>query len=164
MARSNLRMSDAISIKKPRKAQVRPGVEAALQLIVQRGLPFREAAEAVGYKPESLAKALRREHVLARLASLKREWMEARTFQAWVGMADLAENAVSEEVRHKSLKVFLEASGELSGRDRAPPPAGVAVQIIIGEGPGRREVRLSDGRDTGVIEAAPYEATDVDDD
>ena len=152
-------MSDSVAIKPPRKQQVRPGVEAALQLIVQRGIPFSEAAEAVGYKPESLAKALRRVHVLDRLASLKREWMEARTFRAWVGMAELADNAVSEEVRHKSYKVFLEAAGELGGKSDAPPLVGTAIQIIIGAGPDRREVRISDGTSNGVIEADPWSPT-----
>ncbi|WP_426040748.1 hypothetical protein [Brevundimonas sp. TWP2-3-4b1] len=162
-------MSDMIAIKPPRKQQIRPGVEAALQLIVQRGLPFFEAAEAVGYKPESLAKALRRPHVLDRLADIKREWMDARTFRAWVGMAELADSAVSEEVRHKSYKVFLEAAGELGGKSDAPHPIGVAVQIIVGSGPDRREVLISDGGSNGVIEAQPWapaapSATDDDDD
>ena len=148
-------MDDAIAIKPPRRQQVRPGVEAALRLIVERGLPFSEAAQAVGYKPESLAKALRREHVLQRLADIKREWMDARTFRAWVGMAELADSAVSEEVRHKSYKVFLEAASELGGKSDAPHPIGVAVQIIVGSGPDRREILISD-QTSGVIEAAPW--------
>jgi hypothetical protein len=149
-------MDDAIAIKPPRKQQIRPGVEAALQLIVQRGLTFAEAAEAVGYKPESLAKALRKQHVLDRLAHVKREWMESRTFKAWLGMAELADNAVSEEVRHKSYKVFLEAAGELGGKPDVLPLVGTAIQIIIGQGLDRREVLISDGQVSGVIEAEPY--------
>jgi hypothetical protein len=145
-------MSDAIAIRKARKAQIRPGVEAALQLIVQRGLPFSEAAEAVGYRPESLAKALRKPHVLDRLADIKREWMSARTFKSWAAVAELADGAQSEDVRLKANRLVLEAAGELSGdRGRDAPKAQQLVQIILSHD-GARGVSVSGG----VIESPPF--------
>jgi hypothetical protein len=97
-------------------------------LIVQEGLTIPEAAKRTGYRYESLLLALRKPHVRAAKDSVKRAWMESRTEKAWLTVADLADNAASEDVRLKAAKTFLDAAGELTpdGGDKA----GTARQLI----------------------------------
>ena len=85
--------------------------------------------------------------------------MESKVLRAWVTVADLAEGAASEDCRLRSARTILEAAGELSPTETGPRLPGTAIQIIIGTGPDRREVRLSDGQVSGVIEAEPYSPT-----
>lgn len=147
-------MDELPDTPKLRARQIRPPVEAAIQLIVTRAVTIAEAAESVGMKGRSLAKALRRGHVADRLACVRREWMESQTSKAWVGVAELADRACSEDVRLKALRTILEAAGELGGgkRDDVARP-GVAVQIItnVGGDPNKLSVHA-----TGVVEAPPY--------
>lgn len=147
--------------KKPRARQIRPPVEAAIQLIVARAVTIAEAAESVGMQGPSLAKALRRPHISERLASVRREWMESKTLKAWIGVADLAEKACSEDTRLKALRTILEAAGELvSNRRDEGPRAATLVQIITHAGLERHQVTIQSG---GVIEAAPYDPSSRDD-
>jgi len=141
-------------VTKPRARQIRPPVEAAIQLIVSRAVTIAEAAESVGMQGPSLAKALRRPHVSDRLASVKREWLDSRTAKAWIGVADLADNAQSEDTRLRALRTILEAAGELGANRRDDAPrAGVAIQIITSGGSERGQVTI---QTSGVIEAEPY--------
>lgn len=144
------------NVKPPRARQIRPPVEAAIQLIVSRAVTIAEAAQAVGMQGPSLTKALRRPHVSDRLTHVKREWMANQTQKAWVGVAELSTGAASEDVRLKALRTILEAAGELGGRrnDDVPRP-GVAVQIITGPADATR-VSVTNG----VIEAVPYSGTE----
>jgi hypothetical protein len=148
-------------VKKARARQIRPPVEAAIQLIVSRAVTIAEAAQSVGMQGPSLAKALRRPHVSDRLASVRREWMESQTFKAWVGVAELADGAASEDTRLKALRTILEAAGELgpNRRDDGSRPA-TLVQIITHARPERHQVTIQRG---GVIEAAPYDPSSRDD-
>lgn len=141
-------------IIKPRARQIRPPVEAAIQLIVSRAVTIAEAAESVGMQGPSLAKALRRPHISDRLRYVKREWLESKTAKAWIGVVDLADNAQSEDTRLRALRTILEAAGELgpNRRDDAPQ-LGVAVQIITNVGSERGQVTI---QTSGVIEAEPY--------
>jgi hypothetical protein len=149
-------MSDALPPETGRSAHVRPALRAALTSLVHEGLTITEAASRAGLQRESLSKALKKPHVQAVLSDLKRAWATNETAKAWLVVARLAENAVSEDTRLRACRTLLEAAGELSGKSDAPPPVGTAIQIIIGTGPDRREVRLSDGQVSGVIEAEPY--------
>lgn len=152
-------MSDLPAIKKPRKQQIREPVERAIQLIVTRGVTIAEAAEAVGMKPRSLTIALKKDHVSRRIQDVKRAWLESRTFKSWVGVADLADNAQSEDVRLKAHRLVLEAAGELSGdKNRDAPRATQLVQILL-QGGAQPVVTVGT---SGVIEAAPLEAMDDD--
>lgn len=157
-------MTEVIDAKPARKGQIRPPVEAAIQQIVATGCTIGEAAQSQGMKARSLAIALRKGHVSARWADVKREWLNQKTQRAWVTVVDLAEGAASEDARLRAAKVILEAAGELTPREQARPSSGVAVQIIIGTGADRREVRLSDGASNGVIEAPAWEPAAVGDD
>lgn len=81
--------------------------------------------------------------------------MESQTFKAWVGVAELADGAASEDTRLKALRTILEAAGEL-GPNRRDDGLRTAtlVQIITHAGPERHQVTIQSG---GVIEAAPYD-------
>lgn len=149
-------------VKKARARQIRPPVEAAIQLIVARAVTIAEAAEAVGMQGPSLAKALRRPHVSDRLIAVRRAWQENETFKAWLTVAELASGAASEDTRLKAARTILEAAGELGPNRRDDGPrAATLVQIITHAGPERHQVTIQSG---GVIEAAPYDPSSRDDD
>ncbi len=154
-------MSDAIAIRKARKAQIRGPVAEAIQLIVTQGVTIADAARAVGMQPRSLQVALRKPHVSAHRDHVKRAWLESKAQKAWVTVAELADNAVSEDTRLKAARTILDAMGELTGdrgRDAARPTQ--LVQILLA-GAQRAAVRVND---SGVIEAAPFETAVGDDD
>lgn len=137
-----------------RKGRVSPALRSAITLIVTSGLTVAEAAQLTGYKTESLAKALIKPHVRAERAAVKRAWLASQTDKAWLGMADLAENAASEDVRHKSLKVFLEQAGELGGKgDGADTGPRTLVQIVMHHASAAEQP--SSHRLPGVIEHQP---------
>ena len=142
---------------KTRKAQIRPPVEAAIQLIVQRGLTIVEAAEMAGMQGPSLQKALKKPHVSARLASVKRAWMDSEISKAWITVAGLATGAASEDTRLKAARTILEAAGELT-TNRRDDGAGAKqlVQIVIGTRDDRSGVTVLAGEHDGVIESPPY--------
>ena len=101
------------------KGRIRPALLTAIRLIVEEGMTQADAARAVGYKAESLTSALRKPHVKAVVAGVKRAWLDSRTSRAWVNVARLADDAVSEDVKLKANRIFLEAAGELGGDERA---------------------------------------------
>ncbi|QTC90435.1 hypothetical protein [Brevundimonas goettingensis] len=153
---------------KPRARQIRPPVEAAIQQIVTRGASIADAAHSVGMAKKSLAIALRKPWIVDRIADVRREWFASKTFEAWVGMAELASSAISEDVRHKSLKVFIERAGELLPPSDKGSSGHQAVQIIINSSPDRTGVVITQPNSAGVFEAEPFSPSlpataDVDD-
>ena len=138
---------------KARKPQVRPPVMRALTAIVETGAKIPEAAQIAGMQYESLRLALKRPHVREALASIKRAWLESETFVAWNTVADLQRNAASEDVRLKSARMVIGASGELEPGDRRRsdhPP--VMIQIVTAPSHG---VPLT-ADDRGVVELPPW--------
>ena len=147
--------------KRPVKGRIRPALDTAIRLIVEEGRTQADAAKAVGMNQVSLSLALRKPHVIALRAAVKRAWLDSKTDKAWVTLANLADNAASEDVRYKSAKLFLEAAGELDGgRDRGDAGPRSVVQILInhpqvvGEGmaagqPGVIEIIRTGGRSDG---------------
>ncbi len=135
------------------KGRIRPALANAVRLIIEEGLTQADAAQRVGMRQESLSVALRKPHVAALKNDVKRAFLASATSKAWVIMAQLANGAVSEDVRFKAAKVFLEAAGELSAdgaRDQAPRSL---VQIVVNhpQVPGGG----ADERHPGVIERGP---------
>ncbi len=138
-----------------RKGRISPALRSAIQLIVSDGLTVAEAAGRTGYTTHSLTQALKKPHVRACRDGVKRAWIESRTEKAWLTVADLADNAASEDVRLKAAKTFLDAAGELTpdGGDKA----GTARQLIqivtqsvnLGQHPPSERL-------PGVIEAPAY--------
>lgn len=119
-----------------RKGRVSPALRTAIRLIVEDGISVAAAAQRTGYKETSLAVALKKPHVRAERAAVKRAWLDNKTGKAWLVMAQLAEGAASEDVRHKSAKVFLDAAGELDGSaaNGATGPR-TLVQIVMHHAP-----------------------------
>jgi hypothetical protein len=141
---------------KPRARQIRPPVEAAIQQIVTRGASIADAAHSVGMAKKSLAIALRKPWIVDRITDVRRDWFASKTFEAWVGMAELASSAVSEDVRHKSLKVFIERAGELLPPVERSGGGHQAVQIIINSSSDRTGVLITQPNAAGVFESEPY--------
>lgn len=112
------------------KGRIRPALRTAINLIVADGLTIAEAAKAVGYKAESLSKALLKPHVRTLRADVKRAWLSSQTERAWLTVANLADKAASEDVRLKAARTILEASGELTPRDGAGAAPPQLIQII----------------------------------
>lgn len=138
-----------------RKGRISPALRSAITLIVSEGLTVADAATRTGYKAHSLTQALKKPHVRAFRASVKRAWLDSRTEQSWVGLAKLADHACSEDVRYKSHRTFLEAAGELGGNaGQGEQLAKTLVQIIVNQG--RDATQLPDGQMRGVIEAPAW--------
>lgn len=143
-----------------KKGQIRPRLARALELIVHKGLSITKAAEEAGLRRESLQVALKKPHVRARLADVKRAWMESETFVAWGTVVELARGAASEDVRLKAARTILESSGELTRESRGDRPQNIqGVQIIITPAGGGPAATTSNG--SGVFEAAPYSPPEV---
>lgn len=138
-----------------RKGRVSPALRSAIELIVTEGLSIADAAQLTGYKANSLQVALRKPHVRVARAAVKRTWLDSQTEKAWIMMAKLANGAGSEDVRHKSAKVFLDAAGELTPGDGQGAGPRTLVQIVMhhpaaSEQPTLRQL-------PGVIEAQPIQ-------
>lgn len=143
-------------VAKARTPQIRPRLQEACRAIVSEGLSVPDAARRCGMSVPSLQIALRKPHVRAFLASVKAAWMDSRTSKAWLNIADLADQACSEDVRLKANRVFLEAAGELGGTGQdASAMARTLVQIVVNQG--RQSAQLPHGQLSGVIEALPYQ-------
>ena len=142
-----------------RKGRIRPALMTAIRLIVEQGLSQVDAAQRVGMKQESLSKALHKPHVKVALAGVKRAWLESQTSKAWLTVANLAESAVSEDVRLKASRTFLDAAGELTPDDKGGAGPRQLIQIIT------RSVQMGaqplDQRLPGVVEALPAQYIDV---
>ena len=142
-----------------RKGRIRPALMTALRLIVEEGLSQDAAAKRVGMKGPSLTVALHKPHVRAALAGVKRAWLESQTSKAWLTVANLAESAVSEDVRLKASRTFLDAAGELTPDDKGGAGPRQLIQIIT------RSVQMGgqplDQRLPGVVEALPRNLIDV---
>jgi hypothetical protein len=109
-------------------------LEQALLLIVQCGFSVKSAAEATGYRPNSLAMALRRPHVQARKRDIVQAFMASGIDLARHTLVDLL-GSKSEEVRHKAARTILEVEGLLGGgRERfgASSSGDVVVNILTG--------------------------------
>ena len=113
------------------KGRMRPALASAIRLIVEEGLSQCDAAQRVGLRQESLSKALHKPHVRAFKEGVKRAWLASRTEKAWHTMAQLADSSSSDDVRHKSAKVFLEAAGELGGGNGGDDGPRQLVQIVL---------------------------------
>lgn len=137
------------------KGRVRPALHTAIRLIVEDGLSQAEAAKRVGMKGPSLTIALHKPHVKAVMADVKRAWLDSQTSKAWLQVAKLAENAVSEDVRLKASRTFLDAAGELTPADQGGAGPRQLIQIVT------RAVQIGGQpppqRLPGVIEAPPYQ-------
>lgn len=137
-----------------RRKQIRPQLAAAIRLIVDEGASIPEAAERVKMQLRSLQAALRKPHIKAHLADVKRAWMTSQTRKAWTTVAQLADGAASEDVRHKAARTILEAAGELGGRGQADDQQPrQLVQIIT------QAVNLGAAAaqaTPGIIEAPPF--------
>lgn len=154
-------MDAAPPAKAARSQHIRPALRAALISLVHDGLTISAAAEKAGLQRESLSKALKKPHVQAALADVRRAWSTNETAKAWLVVARLAEGAASEDVQLKAARTILDAAGELSGdrgRDAARPTQ--LVQILLASAQGAT-LRVGE---SGVIEATPYEAAIADDD
>jgi hypothetical protein len=122
------------------KGRIRPALRAAIRLIVEEGHTQADAARTVGMNPVSLSLALRKPHVVALRAAVKRAWLESESSKAWVTMADLMHNGVSEDIRLKAAKVFLEQAGELGPKHDNTKPRSL-VQIVVNGADARPEMR-----------------------
>lgn len=139
--------------------RIRPALETAIRLIVTEGYAIADAAKAVGYREHSLIQALKKPHVRAFRAGVKRAWLESQTSKAWLTVANLAANAVSEDVRLKASRTFLDAAGELTPDAKGQAGPSQLIQIIT------RAVDIGgqplDQRLPGVIEAPAWKAIDA---
>lgn len=142
-------------LTKGNKPHIRARLRDAIAVYVSEGLSIADSARRAGMTPHGLQVALKKPHVAAYVASVKREWMANRTSKSWTNIADLADNASSEDVRLKANRVFLEAAGELGGNaNDAASMAKTLVQIIVNQG--RDAAQLPDGQMRGVIESQPW--------
>jgi predicted DNA-binding protein (UPF0251 family) len=138
--------------KRTRAVRLRPALATAVRLMVHEALTVTDAANRVGMQRDSLARALLRPHVIAAKAAVKRAWLGSETAKAWLTMADLANHAASEDVRHKAAKVILDAAGELDGSassERRPERPTVVINL---QHPA--DVAAVGGHHSGVIERA----------
>jgi hypothetical protein len=111
-----------------RKGRISPALRTAITLIVSEGLTVADAAVRTGYKPHSLTQALKKPHVKAYRASVKRAWLASETEQAWLTMTDLARRASSEDARFKAAKFMIDV--DLQARGAMPEQARQLVQIV----------------------------------
>lgn len=128
-------------------------LEKALLLIVQSGLSIKSAAEATGYRPNSLAMALRRPHVQARKQDIVQAFMASGIDVARHALIDLLQSK-SEEIRHKAARTLLEVEGLLGGgRQRVGAASSGDVIINYLPAPSRGELPMitiqSVGRNVG---------------
>lgn len=138
------------------RSTIRPALADAVRLMVMQGYTITEAAEAVKMKRRSLVIALRKPHVAAHVADVKRAWMDNRTSKAWVNVAELADRAASEDVRLKANRVFLEAAGELGGKGAGDGKlAGALVQIVLNQA--QNTGQPPSQQMPGIIEAPAYQ-------
>lgn len=142
-------------VSKARAPQIRPRLQEAVKLIVTEGLSQSDAAKRSGMTAHSLQVALKKPHVRAFMASVKDAWLDSRTSKAWLNIAELADSACSEDVRLKANRVFLEAAGELGGKDKGEQMARTLVQILVAGG--QTVTQLPHGQMSGVIEAEAFQ-------
>lgn len=100
-----------------RKGRVSPALRSAIVLIVTEGLSIVDAAQRVGMKPHSLQVALKKGHVKACRADVKRAWLASQTDKAWKIVGELMDGAASEKVQLEAAKTVLQAAGELTGHE-----------------------------------------------
>lgn len=136
-----------------RKGRISPALRTAITLIVSEGLTVADAALRTGYKAHSLTQALKKPHVRAFRASVKRAWLASQTEQAWLTVSKLATGANSEDVRLKAARVFIEADEAA----RATMPADVRQLVQIVTQNVTMTGNLSASQMPGVIEAPAYQ-------
>jgi hypothetical protein len=109
-----------------RKGRISPALRTAVTLIVTEGITQREAAKRVGYQEHSLQVALKKPHVRALMADVKRAWLDNESSRSWRKITQLRDDAASEKVQLEASRTVLQASGELSpaqtedGHSRGP--------------------------------------------
>ena len=123
-------MSDAAPVN-VRQKQIRAPLERAIRLMIEDGRTLSEACQAAGLQDESVQKALRKEHVKAFCASVKREWMTGQTFRSWSTVENLRDHSASDKVRLESAALFIRAAGELEPDRHHAPTTALALQIIV---------------------------------
>ena len=136
-----------------RKGRISPALRTAITLIVSEGLTVADAALRTGYKPHSLTQALKKPHVKAFRASVKRAWLASETEQAWLTMTDLARRASSEDARFKAAKFMIDV--DLQARGAMPEQARQLVQIVTNNL--TMTGNLTASQMPGVIEAPAYQ-------
>lgn len=135
-------------------------MRTALAAYVLEARTVAESARIAGIQAETLQKALRKPHIRDEVIRLKRARLDGLTEKAWLTVADLASDAVSEDVKLKACRLIMEAAGEIGpGRRDESPRASAAVMIVVGQGPDRREITIGTN---GVVESPPYSPTVVD--
>lgn len=138
-----------------RKGRVSPALRTAIRLMVEEGTTQADAAQRVGMKAPSLSIALKKPHVRAEVAAVKRAWLDNKTGQAWVNIAKLASDGASEDVRLKANKLFLDAAGELAPKAGDQGPR-TLVQIVMHHATGGQPIPH---QLPGVIEAVAIQRT-----
>lgn len=139
------------------KGRIRPALDTAIRLMEEEGYTLADAAKSVGYRTHSLTQALRKPHVRAHRASVKRAWRESESSKAWVTMARLASGAASEDVKFKSAKFLIEMDEAVAGR--MPAEARQTIQIIAQSV--NLPANLGNNQMSGVIEAKPFQLPSV---
>jgi hypothetical protein len=115
------------------RGRVSKRLEKAIRLIEEGGYSISLAAEGSGYQYTSLMAALKKPHVRAYRAGVKRAWRESEAPKSWNRIVKLAENAGSEKVKLEANKTILTALGELTDESEAPGNAVALIQIIRNE-------------------------------
>lgn len=119
--------------KRLRKKRVGEALATAIRYIEEQGYSVGQAAEATGYKRNSLFAALAKPHVKVFRAGVKRAWRDAAAPKAWNQITKLAEAAGSEKVRLEASKTVLAALGELTSEEGGGVGAPALIQFIKAE-------------------------------
>jgi len=135
-----------------RKGRISPALRTAITLIVSEGLTVADAALRTGYKAHSLTQALKKPHVKAFRASVKRAWIASETEQAWLTMTDLARRAASEDARFKAAKYLIDI--DVQARNALPTDTRQLVQIVTQNV--TMTGNLTASQMPGVIESLPW--------
>lgn len=137
-----------------RRKQIRAPLERAIRLIIENGRTLPEACDTAGLQEESVQKALRKEHVKAFCASVKREWMTGQTFRSWSTVEQLRDGSASDKVRLESAALFIRAAGDLEPERNHGPSTALALQIIVSP---QHALPVNVTTAGGVIEAPPFD-------
>lgn len=125
-------------------------------LIVTEGRSISDAAVTVGMARESLSRALKRPAVIEAKASIAHAWRQSQTERAVVTIADLSVNAISEDVRLKAARSWLEMVGELGPNRRDDAPRAQQLVQIVMHGGALETVTVSRPNAAGVFESEPF--------
>lgn len=141
--------------KKLRAKRVGEALASAIRYIEEKGYSVSQAAEATGYKAQSLHNALGKPHVKAFRADVKRAWRESESPKAWNRIVKLSENAGSEKVKLDANKTILTALGDLASDEGGAPSSVALIQIIRNET--HHHGHSLSQRLPGVVQSEPYQ-------